>query len=67
MRTVTLQIRVQAPDHITDDDVVDLVNQMLDIGQADANETMDDPDIDNGDAEWAASLEVERPEVVSNG
>ena len=64
MRVVSVLIDILAPDDITDDEVLTAVNQMLDVGAADAKDTAEDEDIDNPDAEVASRLEVGHPTLL---
>ncbi|MGK2884348.1 MAG: hypothetical protein ACSLE8_06165 [Rhodococcus sp. (in: high G+C Gram-positive bacteria)] len=55
MRTHTITITVSAPNHLSAEDVRDMVKRLVDIGVEDAQDTLDD-DPDSVDAKDAVSL-----------
>ena len=66
-RQVTLIVKVDAPDHLSDDDVATYINRMLDSGYQDAVEASGDYALDpefQEEASLAASLEIGEPEVL---
>jgi hypothetical protein len=62
-RTLTLSLRVRAPNNLSDRRVAELVSKLLDVGCADARDSFGQDD-ENIDACEAASLNVYRPRVL---
>ena len=63
MKITRILVPVQHPDDVAPDEVAAAINQLLDVCFADAQDTAADPDIDNPDAERAASLIIGQPEA----
>ena len=65
METTRIIVPVQHADDIAADEVAAAINQLLDVGFADAQDTAKDPDIDNPDAERAAALDIGQPAAAA--
>jgi hypothetical protein len=69
MRDLQVLIVVRVPDDVSDDDVLRVINDCIDIGIADAHDTVDSADALDGDplddANIATQLEIGRPEAVT--
>lgn len=63
-RTIQLGITVTAPDNLTDEQVRRLVDDMLNVGYADAAETLDSDDGDQVAAEQVTSLTISSPTIL---
>jgi hypothetical protein len=64
MRTVKIEVRVKAPDDISNDDVATYVEQLIDVGVADAQESSRLLDMETPDADEVLRLEFQKPQVV---
>lgn len=60
MKTITITLKVGAPDELSNAQIAHAIRQILDIGQADARDTTAS-DEDTDDAAIAASLEIDAP------
>ena len=65
MKTTRIIVPVQHLDDIAADEVAAAINQLLDAGFADAQDTANDPDSDNPDAQRAAALNIGPPEAMA--
>jgi hypothetical protein len=60
MRVYTLQVKVKAPDGVEAQHIKGMLQMLIDVGQADANDTLDEPEMsDDVNALLATQLEVE--------
>jgi hypothetical protein len=64
---VVLELRLLVPNKITAERAAKLVNDMLDIGMADAQETLEDPHNENEDAKDVVKLVLTEPKVLREG
>jgi hypothetical protein len=67
VRTVKLLVKVKAPDTMGNDEVAGYINQMINIGYADACESAEDIDLPHDVRQVAkdgTSLEIKPPTVI---
>lgn len=67
MKRFNVTIPVQAPDGTEPSDISGAINQLLDVGLADAQSTVEDPSWESEDAELAVSLEIGQPGTEAAG
>lgn len=65
-RTVNLGITVNAPESLTDEQVARLVDKMLNVGYADAADTVDRGEGDLDTAEAITGIDITRPVVLGS-
>lgn len=61
MKTTRVRLEVVHPDDIQPDEVAAAINRLLNVGLSDAQDTVDDGELDNPDARMAISLQIGQP------
>jgi hypothetical protein len=61
MKTTRITLDVVHPGDIQPDEVAGAINNLLNVGLSDAQDTVADEDLDNPDARLAVSLEIGQP------
>ena len=65
MKTTRIIVPVQHADDMAADEVAAAINQLLDVGFADAQDTANDSELNNPDAQRAAALNIGPPEAMA--
>lgn len=63
-KTTIIQIEVTSADDVSPEDICSVINQLLNVGLADASDTVEDPNLDNDQAKLAVAITLGEPTAV---